>query len=151
MQEKKEWYFVSNFVSRPPLLLATISCSFLIHFSRFWKLQMCYLKIYKTCLKWKFKKAIVEKLKLQNHTKHLWKNPKHNPIHFERAYLAQFPLDYSIFYRFGYTRWRITKKIWVSKGTNHGQESYNDLILLSFQWQIVVIIVVLTCGIHFRL
>jgi hypothetical protein len=55
-QEEKEWYFVSNFVSRPPLLLTTISCSFLIHFSWFQRLQMCYFKIYKTCLKWKVKK-----------------------------------------------------------------------------------------------
>jgi len=53
MQEEKEWYFVSNFVSRPPLLLTTISCSFFIHFEQSQRLQMCYLKIYKTCLKWK--------------------------------------------------------------------------------------------------
>ncbi len=31
--------------------------------------------------------------KASNHTEHLWKNPKHNPLHFERAYLAHFPLD----------------------------------------------------------
>jgi hypothetical protein len=109
MQEEKEWYFVSNFVSRPPLFLATISCSFLIHFERFQRLQMCYFKIYKTCLKWKVKKIIIEELKLQNHIEHLWKNPKHNPLHFERAYFTHFPLDYNIFYRFGYARWKITK------------------------------------------
>jgi len=56
MQEEREWYFVSNFVSRPPLLLTTISCSFLIHFEWFQRLQMRHLKIYKTCLKWKVKK-----------------------------------------------------------------------------------------------
>jgi hypothetical protein len=97
MHEEKEWYFVSNFVSRPPLLLTTISCSFLIHFEWFQRLQMHYLKIYKTCLKWKIKKIIVEELKLQNHIGHLWKNPKHNPLHFKRAYLAHFPLDCSVF------------------------------------------------------
>ncbi len=53
-----ECYFVSNFVSRPPLFLTTISCSFLIHFERFQRLQMRYLKIYKTCVKWKVKKYL---------------------------------------------------------------------------------------------
>ncbi len=109
MQEEKEWYFVSNFVSRPPLLLITISSSFLIQFEQFQRLKMHYFKIYKTCLKWKIKKIIVGELKLQNHTRHLWKNPKHNPLHFKRAYLAHFRLNCSIFYRFRYTRWRITK------------------------------------------
>jgi hypothetical protein len=52
---------------------------------------MHYLKIYKTCLKWKIKNTIVEKLKLQIHSEHLWKNPKHDPFHFERAYLVHFP------------------------------------------------------------
>ncbi len=97
MQEEIKWYFVSNFVSRLPLLPTTISCSFLIHFEWFQRLQMHYLKIYKTYSKWKVKKIIVEKLKLQNHIKHLWKNPKHNPLYFERAYPAHFPLDYNIF------------------------------------------------------
>jgi hypothetical protein len=133
-REEKEWYFVSIFVSRPPLLLRIISCSFFIHFEWFQRLQMQYLKIYKICLKWKIKKIIVEQLKLQNHIEHLWKNPKHNPLHFKRAYLAHFPLDCSIFYIFGYSRWRITKLFSVSKGTNHGQESYNDPILLSVWW-----------------
>jgi hypothetical protein len=72
MQEEKEWYFISNFVFRPPLLPAIISYSFFIHFEQFQWQKMCYLKIYKTCLKWKVKKIIAEKLKLQNHTKHLW-------------------------------------------------------------------------------
>jgi hypothetical protein len=89
-QEEKEWYFVS----RPPLIPTTISCSFLIHFEWFQRLHMCYFKIYKTCLK---KKFVFEKLKFQNHTKHLWKKPKHNPLHFERAYLAHFPLDWNFF------------------------------------------------------
>jgi hypothetical protein len=80
MQEENEWYFVSNFVSRPPLLLTTISCSFLIHFERFQRLKMHYFKIYKTCLMWNFLKIIVEKLKLQNHTGHLWKNPSTTPF-----------------------------------------------------------------------
>jgi hypothetical protein len=38
----------------------------------------------------KNKNRIVEELKLQNHTEHLWKNPKHNPPHFEKAYLVHF-------------------------------------------------------------
>ncbi len=75
-QKEKEGYFVSG----PPLLLATISCSFLIPFEQFQRLRMRYLKIYKTCLKWKVKKTIVEELKLQNHNEHLWKYPKHNPL-----------------------------------------------------------------------
>ncbi len=109
-QEMKELYFVSNFVFKPPLLLATISFSFLIHFERFQRLQMRYFKICKTCLKWKVsKKIIVEELKLQNHTEHLWKNSKHNPLHFERAYFVHFQLNCSIFYRFEYAKWRITK------------------------------------------
>jgi len=45
----------------------------------------------------KNKKQIVEKLKFQNHTEHLWKNPKHNPLHFERAYHVHFPLNCSVF------------------------------------------------------
>jgi hypothetical protein len=72
------------------------------------------------------KKTIVEKLTLQNHVEHLWKNLKHNPLHFERAYFIHFPLDYSVFYKFGYARWR-TK---VSKGIDHEQESFNDPISL---------------------
>jgi hypothetical protein len=55
------------------------------------------LKIYKTCLKWKNKKPIVKELKLQNHTKHLWKKSKHNPFHFEMAYFVHFPLDWNVF------------------------------------------------------
>jgi hypothetical protein len=70
---------------------------------------MRYLKIYKTCLKWKVKNTTIEKLKLQNHIEHLWKNLKHNPLHFEKAYLAHFPLDYNIFYKFGYTMWMTIK------------------------------------------
>jgi hypothetical protein len=134
IHEEKKWYFVSNFVSRPPLFLTTISCSFFIHFERFQRLQMHYIKIYKTCSKWKVKKTIVEELKLQNHIEHLRKNPKHNPLHFERTYLVHFPLNYSIFYRFGYARWKTTKLFKFSKGTNHGQKSYNDPISLSVQW-----------------
>ncbi len=75
------------------------------------------------------KKEKVEELKLQNHIEHLWKNPKHNPLHFERAYLAHFPLDCNMFYRFEYAKWRTTKLFEVSKGTDHGQESHNDPIL----------------------
>jgi hypothetical protein len=82
----------------------------------------------------KSKKKIVEKLKLQNHTKHLWKNPKHNPLHFERTYLVHFPLDCNIFYRFGYAKWNITKLFEVFKKIDHGQESYNDPISLNVQW-----------------
>ncbi len=109
MQKKKEWYFVSNFVSRPPLLATIISCSFFIHFEWFQRLQMRYFKIYKKHLKWKIKKTIVEELKLQNHTKHFWKYLKHNPLHFERAYFVHFPLNCSVFYNFGYVTCRTTK------------------------------------------
>ncbi len=45
------------------------------------------------------------------------------------ASLAHFPLDCSIFYRFGYARWETTKLFEVLKGIDHGQESYNDPIL----------------------
>ncbi len=45
----------------------------------------------------KSKKKKVEKLKLQIHTEHLWKIPKHNPLHFERAYLAHFLVDCNFF------------------------------------------------------
>jgi hypothetical protein len=76
----------------------------------------------------KNKNKIVEELKLQNHTEHL---SEHDPLHFKRAYLVHFPLDCSIFYRFGYARWMITKLLKVSKGIDHGQESYNDPISLS--------------------
>jgi hypothetical protein len=103
----------------------------------FWKISKVtnhYFKIYKTCLKWKVKITIVEELKVQNHTKHLWKNPKHNPLHFEKAYLVHFPWDCSIIYKFGYARERTTKLFRVLKGTDHGQESYNDRILLNVQW-----------------
>jgi hypothetical protein len=93
---------------------------------------MRYVKIYKTYLKINIKKTIVEELKLQNHIEHLWKDPKHNPLHFERAYLAHFPLDWSVFYKFEYASWR-TKLFEVSKGIVHGQESYNDLSL-NVQW-----------------
>jgi hypothetical protein len=54
---------------------------------------MRYLKINQSCLKWKDKKKKVEKFNLQNHTKHLWYKSKHNPLHFERAYLVHFSLD----------------------------------------------------------
>jgi hypothetical protein len=60
-------------------------------------MRYSYLKIYKNILKWKIRKKLVEELKFQNHTKHLWKNPKHNPLHFEKAYLAHFPLDCNFF------------------------------------------------------
>jgi hypothetical protein len=95
---------------------------------------MRYLKIYKTCLKWIIIKKIVEEFKLQNHTEYLWKNPKHNPLHFERAYIAHLPLDCSVFYKFGYTKWRTTKLFEVSKGIDHRQKSYNDPISLRVQW-----------------
>ncbi len=97
IQEEKEWYFVSNFVSKP------ISYSLVIHSEPFQSLQMHYVKTYKTCLKWKDKKTIIEELKLQNHTEYLWKKPKHNPLHFERAYLVYLSLDWNISYRFGCT------------------------------------------------
>jgi hypothetical protein len=58
------------------------------------------------------------------------KKSKHDPLHFKRAYLVHFPLHCCVFYIFGYARWRITKKIKNSKGKDHGQESYNDPILL---------------------
>jgi len=44
---------------------------------------------------------------------------------------VHFPLDCSVFYRFGHVRWRTTKLFEVSKGIDHGQESYNDPISLS--------------------
>ncbi len=59
---------------------------------------MHYFKIYKKILKWKVENIVVEKLKLQNHIEHLWKKLKHNPFHFERAYLVHFPLDCNIFF-----------------------------------------------------
>jgi hypothetical protein len=61
------------------------------------------------------------------------KKSKHNPLHFKRAYLVHFPLNCSIFCSFGYARWRIIKLFGVSKGTNHGQESYNDPTSLNVQ------------------
>jgi hypothetical protein len=61
-QEEKEWYFVSNFISRPPLFVTTISCSFFIHFEWFQRLQMHYFKIYKTFLKWEIKKKKLKSL-----------------------------------------------------------------------------------------
>jgi hypothetical protein len=57
----------------------------------------------------KVKKTILEELKLQNHTKHLGKIPKHNPFHFDMGYLIHSPLDCSVFYKFGYVRWGTTK------------------------------------------
>jgi hypothetical protein len=54
------------------------------------------------------------------------KQPKHNPLHFEMAYLAHFPLDWNVFYRFECAKWRTTKKFEVPKTTNHGQKNYND-------------------------
>jgi hypothetical protein len=59
------------------------------------------------------------------------KKSKAQPLHFERAYLAHFPLDCNVFYKFGYTMWRTTKLLQILKETDHGQESYNDPILLS--------------------
>jgi len=90
VQQKKEWYFVSNFVFRPPLLLTIISCSFLINFEWFQRLQMHYFKIYKTFWKSKLKETIVEELQLQNHTKHLWKNLEHNPFTLKKHILFIF-------------------------------------------------------------
>jgi len=58
------------------------------------------------------------------------KKSKHNPLHFKRAYFVHFPLNCNFFYKFGYAMRRITKLLEVSKGTNHGQESYNDPISL---------------------
>jgi hypothetical protein len=43
--------FCLKFCLYTPLIPTTISCSFLIHFERFQRLQMRYLKIYKTRLK----------------------------------------------------------------------------------------------------
>jgi len=34
-----------------------------------------------------------------------YKKPKYNPLHFERAYLVHFPLDWNVFYIFGCVRW----------------------------------------------
>ncbi len=59
------------------------------------------------------------------------KKSKTHPLHFERAYLVHFPLDCNFFYKFGYTMWRTTKFFQILKETDHGQESYNDLILLN--------------------
>jgi hypothetical protein len=102
--KKRKSNILSQIWSLDPLYFQDL---YLAHFSfeRFQRQQIRYLKIYKTYLKWKVKKTIVEKLKLQNHIEHLWKNPKHNPLHFERA------LYCSVFYKFGYIRWRTTKKI----------------------------------------
>jgi len=57
------------------------------------------------------------------------KKPKHNPLHFERVYLVNFPLNCSMFYIFGYASWKTTKLFEVSKGIDHGQNSYNDPLL----------------------
>jgi hypothetical protein len=51
-QEEKEWYFVSKLL----LFSTTISCSFLIHFERSQRLQICYLKIYNFFKNIKYKK-----------------------------------------------------------------------------------------------
>jgi hypothetical protein len=59
------------------------------------------------------------------------KKSKAQPLHFERAYFAYFPLDCNIFLKFGYAKWGTTKLFSISKGIDHGQESYNDQILLS--------------------
>jgi hypothetical protein len=82
----------------------------------------------------KSKKTIVEELKFQNHIEHWWKNPKHNPLHFETTNLVHFPLDYNVFYKFGYIMWRTIKLFEISKGIDHGQKSYNDPISLNVQW-----------------
>jgi hypothetical protein len=106
-RKKRKSDILFQILSLEPFI-ATILCSFLIHFEWFQRLKMCYLKIYKTCFKWKVKTIIVEELKLENHIEHLWKNSKHNPLHFERAYLVHFPIDCNVFYIFGYARWRST-------------------------------------------
>ncbi len=59
------------------------------------------------------------------------KNPKHNPLHLERAYLAHFPLVYSIFNKFEYTKWRTTKLFEVSKGIDYEQENHNNPISIN--------------------
>jgi hypothetical protein len=102
LQEKKEWYFVSNSVSRPPLLRTIISCSFLIHFEWFQRLQMRYLKIYKTCLKWKVKKTIGEELKLQNILNTYEKIQSTTPFTLKGCILLSFHYIVTFFSRFGY-------------------------------------------------
>jgi len=102
MQEKKEWYFVSNFVSRPPLLPTIISCSFLLHFEWFQRLKMRYLKIYKTCLKWKVKKTIGEELKLQNILNTYEKIQSTTPFTLKGRILFSFHYIVAFFSRFGY-------------------------------------------------
>jgi hypothetical protein len=68
----------------------------------------CVISKYINFFKIKIFKNIVEELKLQNHVEHLWKNPKHSPLDFDKAYLAHFPLDCSIFYKYGYAKWKTT-------------------------------------------
>jgi hypothetical protein len=45
---------------------------------------------------------------------------KAQPLHFEGAYLAHFPLDLNVFYKFGCTKWRNTIFKKNLKATNHG-------------------------------
>jgi len=40
----------------------------------------------------KRQKKIVEELKRQNHTEHLWKKPKHNPLHFWKGISCSFTI-----------------------------------------------------------
>jgi hypothetical protein len=81
----------------------------------------------------KRQKKIVEDLKLQNHIEQLWKKPKHNPLHFERAYLAHLPSDWNIFLQIWMCQAEDYKKIPSLKPTDHGQQIYNDP-LLSVRW-----------------
>jgi hypothetical protein len=96
-RRKRKWYFVLKCVFRHYLFLAITSCSFFTHFEWFQRLQMCYFIIYKNLFKVKRQKIVIKELKLQNHTKQWWKKPKDDPLHFERAYLAHFPLDWAFF------------------------------------------------------
>ncbi len=47
----------------------------------------------------KRQKKIVEKLNLQNHIEHLLKKSKHNPVHFEKAYLVHLSLNRNVAYK----------------------------------------------------
>jgi hypothetical protein len=48
-------------------------------------------------------------------------------------YLVHFPLDYSVFNKFGYVKWRTTIFFLILKIIDHGQERYNDLMSLSIR------------------
>jgi len=57
-------------------------------------------------------------LKFQNHIEHLWKKSKHKPHYFEKAYLTYLSSDWSIFYRFHFSKifpifvWEMDKICW---------------------------------------